>query len=206
MSDPTAITTLFLDIGGVLLTNGWDHHSRRAAMDKFGLDREDVNERHHLTFDTYEEGKISLDEYLDRVVFFEDRAFSRADFKGFMYSRSQPLQDMIDFTRELVAKHNLRTVAVSNEGKELNEYRIATFGLTSLINAFISSCYVHLRKPDVDMFRMALNISHASPDQVVYIDDRPMFVEVATALGIHGIRHCGLATTRTRLAEYGLTL
>ncbi len=206
MSNRTRITTLFLDIGGVLLTNGWDHHSRQAAVQKFDLDYEELNERHHLTFDTYEEGKITLDEYLDRIVFYEERPFSRDEFRGFMYSRSQPLQDMFDFTRALISKHSLRTVAVSNEGKELNEYRIATFDLTSLISAFISSCYVHLRKPDVDMFHMALNIAHASPDQVVYLDDRPMFVEVASSLGINGIRHIDLTTTRSRLADFGLSL
>ena len=80
------ITTLFLDIGGVLLTNGWDRQARRLAAERFQLDHGEFDERHHLTFDTYEEGKLSLDEYLDRVVFFGERAFSREAFKAFMFS------------------------------------------------------------------------------------------------------------------------
>ena len=206
MAQKPEITTLFLDIGGVLLTNGWDRHSRRAAVEKFKLDFEEMDERHHLTFDTYEEGKLTLDEYLDRVVFYIERSFSKDEFKKFMYERSQPLDDMLELVEGLVAKHDLRAVAVSNEGRELTEHRIATFDLGSIITAFISSCFVHCRKPDHDIYRIALNISHARPEQVVYIDDRPMFVEVAQSLGIHGIVHTNAASTQARLAEYGLSL
>jgi putative hydrolase of the HAD superfamily len=175
-------------------------------VERFDLEFEELDERHHLTFDTYEEGKLSLDEYLSRVVFFKERPFPREDFKRFMFNQSEPLQDMLDFTRELVSKHKLRAVAVSNEGKELTEYRIQKFQLASIIDAFISSCFVHFRKPDIDMFRMALNVSQARPDEVIYIDDRPMFVEVAETLGVHGIKHAGFESTRDKLAEYGLTL
>lgn len=206
MPQETPITTLFLDIGGVLLTNGWDRHSRRAAVEEFNLDFDETDERHHLTFDTYEEGKLSLDDYLSRVVFYKERPFPREDFKRFMFGRSKPLQDMLDFTRKLVKKHKLRAVAVSNEGKELTEYRIRKFDLVSMIEAFISSCYVHIRKPDTDMYQIALNISQARPDEVIYIDDRPMFVEVASALGINGIIHDGFESTKDKLAEYGLTI
>jgi putative hydrolase of the HAD superfamily len=206
MPQETPITTLFLDIGGVLLTNGWDRHSRRAAVEQFNLDFDEMDERHHLTFDTYEEGKLSLDDYLSRVVFYKERPFPLEDFKRFMFGRSEPLQDMLDFTRKLVKKHKLRAVAVSNEGKELTEYRIRKFDLVSMIEAFISSCYVHIRKPDTDMYRIALNISQARPDEVIYIDDRPMFVEVASGLGINGIFHEGFESTRDKLAEYGLTI
>jgi putative hydrolase of the HAD superfamily len=206
MSQQARVTTLFLDIGGVLLTNGWDRHSRRAAADEFGLDYDELDERHYLTFDTYEEGKLSLDQYLDRVVFFRDRSFPREDFKRFMFSRSQPLADMLDFTRKIIERHGLRAVAVSNEGKELNEYRIRKFDLASMIDAFISSCYVHYRKPDIDMFRLALDVSQARLDEIVYIDDRPLFVEVASTLGIRGIKHAGFESTRDRLAELGMSL
>jgi putative hydrolase of the HAD superfamily len=206
MSSDTRITTLFLDIGGVLLTNGWDRHSRRAAVEEFDLDFDEMDERHHLTFDTYEEGKLSLNEYLDRVVFYKERPFSREDFKRYMFNRSEPLQEMLDLTRNLIQQHGLRAVAVSNEGKELTEYRIRKFDLSSMIDAFISSCYVHIRKPDVEIYQIALNISQARPDEVIYIDDRPMFVEVAEQVGVIGIKHKGFESTRDRLAEYGLTL
>jgi putative hydrolase of the HAD superfamily len=200
------ITTLFLDIGGVLLTNGWDRRSRQAAVEKFDLDFEELDERHHLTFDTYEEGKLDLEEYLSRVVFFKVRSFPREDFKRFMFAQSRPLQDMLDFMRKLIKEYKLRAVAVSNEGKELTEYRIRKFDLVSMIDAFISSCFVHYRKPDIDMYKIALNISQARPDEVIYIDDRPMFVEVASTLGINGIIHDGFDSTRKELARFGLSV
>ena len=92
MNPDSPITTLFLDIGGVLLTNGWDHNIRRRAADKFGLNYEEMNERHHLTFDTYEQGKLSLNDYLDRIVFYQDRSFSREEFTAFMYAQSLPFR------------------------------------------------------------------------------------------------------------------
>jgi putative hydrolase of the HAD superfamily len=108
MTAPSAITTLFLDIGGVLLTNGWDHKIRARAADKFGLDYDEMNERHHLTFDTYEEGKLSLDEYLNRTVFYEKRSFSQEEFKSFMYAQSQPYPEMIGLIGRLKTRHGLR--------------------------------------------------------------------------------------------------
>lgn len=200
------ITTLFLDIGGVLLTNGWDRVSRRAAVEKFGLDFDEMDERHHLTFDNYEEGKLSLDDYMNRVVFYKDRPFRREDFRRFMFDRSRPLQNMLDFTREIVRQHGLRVVAVSNEGMELTEHRIRKFDLTSIIGAFISSCFLHIRKPDVEIYQAALNISQARPDEVIYIEDRSMFVEVASTLGINGICHKNFEETQNELRGYGLTL
>jgi putative hydrolase of the HAD superfamily len=200
------ITTLFLDIGGVLLTNGWDRRARQAAVEKFELDFEEIDERHHMTFDTYEEGKLSLDEYLSRVIFFRDRKFTREDFKAYVYSQSRPLEDMLDLIRKIIIKHNLRAIAVSNEGRELTEYRIKKYDLTSIISAFVASCFVHYRKPDIDIYKIALDISQAEPNDVVYIDDRPMFVEIASTLGIHGICHENFKKTRDKLAEYGLSI
>src|SRR5664279_319489 len=123
------ISTLFLDIGGVLLTNGWDRKARRLATEKFGLDYEEMNERHHLTFDTYEVGKLTLDEYLDRIVFHEERSFTRDTFRTFMFDQSRALPDMIELVTRLKARHGLKVAAVSNEGRELNEYRIRTYEL-----------------------------------------------------------------------------
>ena len=204
MPRSNGISALFLDIGGVLLTNGWDRHSRRAAVEKFDLDFEEMDERHHLTFDTYEEGRLTLHEYLNRVVFYKERPFSHDDFRKFMFSRSQPHDDMLNLVRKLRSQYNLRTVTVSNEGRELTEYRIQNFGLASMIDAFIVSCFVHTRKPDTEIFRIALNISQARPEEVIYIDDRPIFVEVASTLGIHGIHHENFESTRGKLAEFGL--
>ena len=200
------ITALFLDIGGVLLANGWDHNSRRRAAETFGLDYDEMNERHHLTFDTYEEGKLSLDDYLKRVVFYRERSFSREEFKTFMYAQSKPYPEMIQLIRGLKTQYGLRVAAVSNEGRELTMYRVQQFELTTFVDFFISSCFVHYRKPDEDMYRIALDISQAQPEQVIYIDDRDMFVEVARDVGITGIVHSGYEATRTSLEGLGLTL
>jgi putative hydrolase of the HAD superfamily len=199
-------TTLFLDIGGVLLTNGWDSNSRKHAADKFGLDFDEMNERHHLTFDTYEEGKLSLDEYLNRIVFYQERTFLREEFKAFMYAQSQPFPEMIDLVRGLKAQYGLQVAAVSNEGRELTVYRVQQFKLGTFIDFFISSCFVHYRKPDADLYRIALDIAQVSPQQVIYIDDRPMFVEVAQGLELRGILHKGYETTRNALEAMGLSL
>jgi putative hydrolase of the HAD superfamily len=202
----TPVSTLFLDIGGVLLTNGWDRKARRLAAESFGLDFEEMNERHHLTFDTYEEGKLSLDGYLERVVFHEPRHFTRNEFQEFMLEQSQPFPEMIDLVCRLKSHHRLKVAVVSNEGRELTEYRIRTFGLGKFIDFFVSSCFVHFRKPDTDIYRIALDIAQVAPAQVIYIEDRSMFVEVAATLGIRGIVHRDHATTRQELAEFGLTL
>jgi putative hydrolase of the HAD superfamily len=200
----TRITTLLLDIGGVLLTNGWDRQARRRAAKNFGLDYDEMDERHHLTFDTYEEGKLSLEDYLTRVVFYEKRPFSPDDFKTFMLAQSQSLPGMLDLMQRIKKKYALALGAVSNEGRELTIFRIQKFNLKSIIDFFISSCFVHFRKPDEDIYRIALDIAQAQPDQAIYIDDRAMFVEVARSLGIKGIHHVGYESTRDTLAEYGL--
>lgn len=200
------VNTLFLDIGGVLLTNGWDRHARNHAIETFHLNPEEIEERHHLTFDTYEEGKLTLDQYLDRIVFYEKRSFTKDDFKSFMLARSQPFPKMIQLIRDLKARYDLRTIAVSNEGRELTIYRIEKFRLNEIIDAFVSSSFVHFRKPDEDIFRVALDISQAPPQKVTYIDDRKMFVEIARTLGVHGIHHRGFDSTRTALEELGLSL
>jgi len=200
------ITTIFLDIGNVLLTNGWDRKMRREAAAKFGLDHGEMDERHHLTFDTYEEGKLSLEEYLQRVVFYEDRPFAREDFKAFMFAQSQPKPEMIELIKALKDCFGLKVATVSNEGRELTNYRIKKFNLGSFVDFFISSCFVHIRKPDVDLYQLALDCAQVLPEQVVYIDDRAMFVEVAKSLKIKGIHHQGYDSTKAALAALGLAL
>jgi putative hydrolase of the HAD superfamily len=206
MTLSSPITTLFLDIGGVLLTNGWDHTIRTRAADKFGLDYAEMNERHHLTFATYEEGELSLDEYLNRVVFYQARSFSREEFKAFMYAQSQPFPEMIELMRGLKNQYCLQVAAVSNEGRELTEYRVQQFELAEFIDFFVSSCFVHYRKPDEDIYRMALDIAQVRREQVVYIDNEPMFVEVARGWGIKGIIHTSYEATRSALEVLGLSL
>lgn len=201
-----SISTLFLDIGGVLLTNGWDHTMRQKAAESFGLDYEEMNERHHLTFSTYEQGKINLDEYLSRVVFHQERSFSRQDFKDFMYAQSKPRPEVIGLVRALRTRYPLRIAAISNEGRELTIYRIRKFALGDFMDFFVCSCFVHYRKPDEDIYRLALDIAQVEPENSLYIEDRPMFVEVARSLGINGIVHTDLENTRAALESFGFSV
>ncbi len=203
MSQP-AIRSLFLDIGGVLLTNGWDRHSRQRAAEVFHLDYAEMDERHHLTFDTFEVGKLSLDDYLKRVVFYEPRSFSPDDFKKFMFEQSRPFPDMLQLMRDLKRRNGLKIAVVSNEGRELTVYRIGRFGLGDFVDFFICSCFVHFRKPDEDIFRIALDLAQCDPPQVAYVEDRSLFVEVADSLGIRGIRHKDYESTKRALADCGL--
>jgi len=206
MTPTQPIKALFLDIGGVLLTNGWDRNARRRAAELFNLDYEQLNERHHLTFDTYEAGKLSLDDYLKRIVFYEKRSYSPLEFTRFIMEQSQPYPDMIQLISQLKQAYGLKLIAVNNEGREINAYRIRQFGLDAFIDAFVSSCYVHLRKPDVDIFQLALDVAQVEPEQVVYIDDRYMFVQIARLVGMHCLHHTGVETTQQALASFGLGL
>jgi putative hydrolase of the HAD superfamily len=206
MQQGPEISALFVDIGGVLLTNGWDHNSRQKGAEKFDLNYHDMNERHHLTFDTYEEGKLSLDEYLNRVIFYKERSFSRRTFKDFMFAQSQPYPEMLNLLRDLKRQYRLRIAAVSNEGRELTVYRIRKFELGQIIDFFISSCFVHFRKPDRDIYQMALDVSQISAEKVIYLEDREMFVDEARSLGINGVVHTDYKSTKQALEAYGLVL
>jgi len=197
-------TTLFLDIGGVLLTNGWDRSARKRAAAAFSLDLPELEERHHLTFDTYEVGKLTLDQYLNRIVFYEHRHFTKDDFMEFVYSQTEPFPEMIEMIKELKKTYQLKVAVVNNEGRELNEYRIRKFGLNSFVDFFISSCFVHFRKPDADIFKIALDIALVQPHEVLYIEDSPMFITVAEEQGITGICHKDFESTREKLSEFGL--
>jgi putative hydrolase of the HAD superfamily len=204
MKKATTITCVFLDIGGVLLTDGWGHLSRKLAAKAFDLNPEEMENRHHQAFDTYEVGKLSLEEYLNRVVFYQKRPFTRAQFQKFMLAQSKPYPQMIELLRNLKAKYGFKIVVVSNEGRELNAYRIRKFNLDGFVDSFISSCFVHVRKPDVEIFRLALDIAQAPVRQIIYIENTPMFVQIAEGLGIRSILHMDYRSTCAKLASFGL--
>lgn len=204
MKSKPLINTIFTDIGGVLLTNGWGRSSRKKAIDIFKLNPEETEERHHLTFDTYEVGKITLNEYLDRVVFYKKQSFTREKFHQFIYDQSEAFPEMIALIQQLKIKYNLKVAVVSNEGRELAEYRIKQFKLNSFVDFFVVSSFVHFRKPDADIFRIALDTAQVSPAQVIYIEDRAMFVQVADELGINGLQHIDFNTTCNKLQKFGL--
>jgi putative hydrolase of the HAD superfamily len=201
---PVSITTLFVDVGGVLLTNGWDHLARKRAAKHFKLGWAEMDERHRLVFETHEEGKLSFEEYLAWVVFHEKRSFTRNQFRNFMFAQSKPFPKMLGLAAQLKAQHGLRIVVVSNESREVNAHRIRTFRLDQLADAFISSCFVGMRKPDVQIFRLALDIAQTAPERSVFIDNTPMFVQIAERLGMRSIHHVDYESTRASLISLGL--
>ncbi len=200
------ITTLFIDIGGVLLTDGWSHKAGKLASKTFNLDFEEMENRHKEALDTYELGKLTLKEYLKRLVFYKKRPFTQTQFLNFMYAQSKPYPEMIELVRGLKERYGLKITVVSNEGREINEYRISKFKLDGFVDYFVSSCFVHLRKPDKDIFRLALDTVRVAADKVVYIENTPMFVEIAEGLGIRSILHTDYKSTRSKLASFGLEL
>jgi putative hydrolase of the HAD superfamily len=204
MKKSSSITALFLDIGGVLLTDGWSHESRKLAAKTFDLNPEEMESRHNQAFDTYELDKLTLEEYLSRVVFYQKRSFTRAQFRKFMFAQSKPYPKMIELVRRLKTRYGLKIVVVSNEARELNSYRIRKFKLDEFVDFFISSCFVHLLKPDADIFRVALDIAQVPANQVIYIENLPMFVQVAEGLGIRGICHTDYKSTCAKLSALGL--
>jgi putative hydrolase of the HAD superfamily len=197
------ITALFLDIGGVLLNNGWDRLARRRVAKHFELEWAEMEERHRLTFETHEEGKLTFEEYLSRVVFYQKRPFTRAQFRRFMCAQSKPYPEMIALVARLKVRYGLKIAVVSNEAREVNDYRIRKFKLAGFVDSFISSCFTGLRKPDADMYRLALDVSQTPARQVLYIENTPMFVEVAEDLGIRGILHTDYRSTCAKLASLG---
>jgi putative hydrolase of the HAD superfamily len=199
--EAAALKILFFDIGGILLTNGWGHESRREAAKKFGLDYEEVNAMHNFIFNVYEIGSITLDEYLDTVVFNHPRDFTREDVKEFIYRQSKELPDTLKWLKEWKKDCGFRIISINNEGKELNDYRVKKFKLHDCFDAFISSCEVGMRKPDPGIFKLALGIAQALPQQCVYFDDRIMFVKAAQKLGIRSFQHTNFESTKKILED-----
>ena len=197
-----SVKIIFFDIGGVLLTNGWGHESRQLAAKKFGINFSEMDVLHDFIFNVYEMGKISLDDYLHTVVFNHPRNFSEQDFKEFMFEQSKELPGMLQWLQAWRANNpDYAIIAVNNEGKELNDYRIHKFKLHRCFDAFISSCEVGMRKPDPGIFRLALGVAQASPQQCHYFDDRIMLTEAAGRLGINAHHHQGFESTKKILEE-----
>jgi putative hydrolase of the HAD superfamily len=200
------IRALFWDIGGVLLTNAWDRREREQAVARFQLDAVDFQDRHEMLVSSFERGKISLDEYLKRTVFYRDRPFSIEDFKAYMFSRSQPKPDALEFARMLAKRNNLLMASINNESREMNAYRIDKFGLREIFEVFISSCFVSMRKPEEGIYRLALDITQCGPEECCFIDDRPLNLDAAKFLGMHTIQMTGVDQLRADLRKLGIDI
>ena len=199
------IRTLFWDVGGVLLTNAWDRKQRDSAMAKFQLDPIEFQDRHEMVISSFERGKITLEDYLDRTVFYRARSFTRDAMKMYMYSLSQPLPETLALARQIAASGKYRMATINNESRELNRYRIDTYNLREIFEYFVSSCYVGLRKPEKDIYRMALEISEAKAEECCFLDDRSLNLECAQQLGMHTIQVQNSTQARVELLNLGVT-
>lgn len=206
MQQAKNIGALFLDIGGVLLSKGWGREFRKKAAEKFALDWDTFQDLHAKMFPVYELGNITLDDYLNHVIFYTDRNFSRQAFKDYMFSLSYPYPGMIAFIKKLKAHYGLKVIAVSNEAREINAYRIKTFRLNEVFDFFVSSCYVKARKPDTTIFQIALDGAQVPKEKIAYVDDVELYVQIASGLGIASIHHTDSITTVQALARLGLSL
>jgi putative hydrolase of the HAD superfamily len=199
------VKTIFWDNGGVILTNAWDRAARREAVEKFHLDGEDFEDRHELMLNAFETGQASLDEYLQRTIFYRPRLFTPGEFKAFMFSQSKPYPESLQLLKQLAAKQQYILAALNNESREINEYRIAQFGLRDYFVVFLSSCYLHVRKPDEAIYRLALEITQREPAECLIIDDRGLNLECARELGMQTIEFKNVPQLRQELARHGIT-
>ena len=200
------VTTLFWDLGGVVLTNGWDRPARRQAVEEFRLDWEEFEDRHELLLNGFETGTVTLSDYMQRTVFYRERPFTRDEFKKFVFERSQPFPESLEVLAQVAKTKKYLIAALNNESFEINEYRIDTFQLRGYFNAFFSSCYLGVRKPDDEIYRRALSITHRRPAECIFIDDRGLNVESAKELGMNAVHFRNAAQLRESLAEQGVTL
>jgi putative hydrolase of the HAD superfamily len=200
----TEITSLFWDIGGVVLTNGWDHNSRAEAVKLFGLDAEEFRERHDLSFPAFDAGQITLNQYLDRTLFYKSRAFSREEFTAFMFAQSKEYPETRGVLNDVARSEKYYVASINNEPKELNDYRIEAFGLRKQFQAFFSSCYLNARKPEEAIYKIALEVSQRPVGKSVFIDDRTLNLENPRRLGMHVIHHQNAKQLRSELKALGI--
>ena len=200
----SAIRAIFWDVGGVLLTNAWDHTERADALEHFHLDAKEFQTRHEMVVSSFERGKITLDEYLDRTVFYCDRPFTREAFRDYMFSLSQPMPEVLAFARALADSGKYFMGTINNESRELNLHRIEKFGLREIFGLFVSSCFVGLRKPESGIYRLAIEITQFNPQECCFIDDRALNLECAAKLGMRTIQMQTLEQLRGELGKLGV--
>ncbi len=201
MSEPF---TLFFDVGGVLLSNAWDTAARNQVVAALGLDGRDFHTRHGMVKTAFETGRLSLDSYIEKTVFHTRRSFSPDDFKALMFEQSRVLGATLEWLRPLAATGRFRLFTLNNESRELHEYRVRTFGLRSIFESFLASCYLGQVKPDEDIYRNALGIAGCDVHEGIFIDDRSVNVETALKLDMRAIRFESLEQLRAALLEFGI--
>jgi putative hydrolase of the HAD superfamily len=184
------VQAILFDIGGVLLTNGWDTSDRVVVFERFGVKAEEFEARHSLVYEDFEDGRIPLDDYLTATLFDKPQSFSREDFFAAMKSGSSLLDGTaLPILLQLVAEGRYRMGFLNNESRELNDYRLQHFGLQSLGSVFICSGYVGLHKPQPEIFRLAIDLLQLPASEIIFIDDRIANVQAASAVGLNAIHY-----------------
>jgi len=196
---------ILFDVGGVLLTNGWDHGERAAAAEHFGLNAEELEARNTKVVAAWDRSEIDRNQYLDATVFTEPRSFTHDEFFDFMLSQSRVQPDgALEILREVAASKRFLVGSLNNEPREMNEYRFGKFELRRYLKVAFSSCYMGLRKPEPAMYRRALDILGCPPYRILFIDDREENVAGAAAAGIKAIRFAGAEALRAELEARGV--
>jgi putative hydrolase of the HAD superfamily len=195
---------LCCDIGGVLGTNGWDAELRHKVCSHFQVPPESIDERHRLMFDTYERGFMDLETYLRYVFFDAPRAFTLEDLRDYIYTGSLPWPENIALFSRVKKVNGLKLALISNEGQGIAAHRVDTFGLRELADFMVISHCVHLRKPDRQIWQLALDLAQVKAAESIYVDDRAPFVEVAADIGFAAFPHQSLHATREQFQKLGL--
>jgi putative hydrolase of the HAD superfamily len=198
------ITALFWDVGGVLLSNAWDHTQRKQALDHFGLDESEFDDRHDMVVSSFERGKIGLNEYLERTIFYRPRPFTVDAFKNYILPLSTPNPPALELATSLANSGHYLMATINNESTDLNLYRIQTFGLRKIFSLFVSSCFVGFRKPEKPIYRLALEITQRPSEECCFIDDRALNLECAAKLGMHVIQMQNAGQLRRDLQTLGV--
>jgi len=196
---------ILFDVGGVLLTNGWDHRERAVVAKQFNLDLAELEWRHAAHYDAWERDAINVDAYLDAAVFYEPRSFSRAEFFDAICAQSVELPDgALGILNEVATGCNCLVGALNNEARETNDYRFEKFGLHIYFDVALSSCYLGMRKPEAAIYKRALDILGRPGQRVLFIDDRPENVAEAVGVGMKGIVFKRADALRSELAGLGV--
>jgi len=200
------ITAIFWDVGGVLLNNAWDRTEREKAIAKFELDATEFQERHEPLVSSFEKGKLSLSEYLEQTVFYRPRPFIRDAFREYMFSLSQPKLDVLSIAHALASGGRYFMGTINNESLELNLYRIEKFNLLDLFDLFVSSCFIGMRKPEPEIYNLALALTQRKPEECCFIDDRPTNLECPSRLGMHVVQMQSAEQLRKEFKSMGVKI
>jgi HAD superfamily hydrolase (TIGR01509 family) len=204
-----SIRTIFWDLGGVVLTNGWDPGQRKRVLSRLGVNLEAYEELHDRANYYWERGLLTAKDFFSQTVLLPN---PKLDLTFDMLwpqvcAASKVLHpECLDMLAELKQMGRYRIATLNNESRELNEYRLDAFKLRSLFDYFICSGYVHEMKPNLGIYKSAIDISGFAASSALFIDDKPENCAAAEAVGMHAIRFESPAQLCTALVEYGIQL